>query len=200
MDCALLELAYLPNIQWFRNYLHYDKILIERHENFIKSTARNRCEIAGANGKQILSIPLDGGRDHHQKYSDTRIYETSNWQSNHWQTICSAYGSAPFFEFYIDKLAPFYQTKHVLLFDFNLTLLQALLRILKISKPFEFTTAYEVVPTDKFDLRAKKKMPTKDSNQPYYQVFGQRHGFIGNLSLLDLIFNVGPEAPDYLTQ
>jgi hypothetical protein len=200
MKSALLELAYLPNIHWFRNYMNYGAIRIEREENFIKSSPRNRCEIAGANGVQILSIPLAGGRDHHQKYKETKISADNDWQGNHWQSIRSAYGSAPFFEFYADKFIPFYQKKYELLFDFNLDLLRLILEILKEKKAFEFTAIYEVNPPDKVDLRTKRNQKIVNDCPRYYQVFEQRNGFIPNLSIVDLIFNMGPEARNYLMQ
>jgi hypothetical protein len=200
MKPALLELAYLPNIHWFRNYVNFGTIWIEREENFIKSSPRNRCEIAGANGIQVLSIPLAGGRDHHQKYKETRISAASDWQNNHWQSIRSAYGSAPFFEFYADKFLPFYNKRYELLFDFNVDLLHLTLEILKEKKPFQFTAIYEVKPADKLDLRLKRSQKIVEDYPCYYQVFEERSGFIPNLSIMDLIFNLGPEARDYLRQ
>ena len=111
MHTCLVELPYLPNIVWFSNFLKMENVWIEREENFVKSTFRNRCEIAGANGRQMLSIPLQGGRDHHRLYKETRILNDTRWQKIHWQGIRSAYGSAPYFEFYEDRIRKFYETE-----------------------------------------------------------------------------------------
>jgi len=199
MADALLDLPYLPNTWWFRNFLSHDTVWIERHENFVKSTGRNRCEIAGANGRQTLTIPLLGGRDHHQKYTDTKISYTSNWQDNHWHSIQSAYGSAPYFEFYAHIFQKFYEKQPVFLYDFNLELLQASLAILKMKKSFEFTTMYQNKFETGVDLRSTRGSFTKPVVLPrYLQVFEERHGFISNLSILDLIFHLGPHSNEYL--
>jgi hypothetical protein len=197
---AVLDLQYLPNIYWFTQFLKYETIWIEQEENYIKSTYRNRCEIAGANGKQTLTIPLLGGRDHHQKYKDTLISYQSNWQNNHWQSILSAYGSAPYFEYYADKFQGLYNKQVPLLFNFNLEMLNLILRLIKLKKPFQLTSDYEKIPPDKIDLRSSRLSMHKVEIRPtkYYQVFESKNGFIPNLSIIDLIFNMGPGALDYL--
>ena len=134
MSSAVLDLQYLPNISWFKNYVKYERVWIEKEENFVKSTGRNRCSIAGANGPQILTIPLLGGRDHHRKYTDTKIAYTTHWQDSHWHSIKSAYGSAPYFEFYAHIFQKFYEKPYVFLYDFNHDLLQAVLSALKLVK------------------------------------------------------------------
>lgn len=198
MNTALLELPYLPNANWLGNFLGHEIILLEREENFVKSSFRNRCEIAGANGKQQLSIPLKGGRDHHQLYKEVRIDNTKMWQKVHWQSIRSAYGSTPFFEFYADRFQPFYEKEYELLFDFNYEILQSVLKILKAYKPFELTTSFEKDPADKIDFR-NKSVASIDLPR-YYQPFEARNGFLSNLCALDLIFNLGPEAKTYLAK
>ena len=201
MSAALLSLHYLPNIAWFKSYVQYDNIWIEKHENFVKSSGRNRCEIAGANGRQTLTIPLAGGRDHHRLYTDTKIAFITNWQDNHWHSIKSAYGSAPYFEFYAHIFQKFYEKDYPYLFDFNLELLDAVIVILKMTKGLEFTAEYEKTLSDKRDLRSIR-IGTKDEiNLPrYIQVFEEKHGFIANLSILDLVFNLGPQSREYLTK
>lgn len=202
MSSAILYLPYLPNLPWFSNFLKYKSVFIEREEKFVKSTFRNRCEIAGANGKQILSIPIVGGRDHHQFYKEVRIDYSNHWNSKHWQSIRSAYGSAPFFEHYADRLQPLYEKQLEFLFEFNSELLHALFHLLKLKKGFDFTAIYEKHTTDIVDLRADKRNPslqTMDSFCPrYYQVFEERNGFLPNLSIIDLIFNLGPQTMNYL--
>ena len=199
MTTALLSLHYLPNIAWFKSYVQNDNILIEKHENFVKSTGRNRCEIAGANGRQMLTIPLDGGRDHHRKYTDSKIAYITNWQDNHWHSIKSAYGSAPYFEFYAHIFQKFYEKQYQYLFDFNLELLIATISVLKVKKEFEFTTEYQKSPVYATDLRTIKNVDAEELSLPrYLQVFEERHGFLPNLSILDLIFNLGPKSVEYL--
>lgn len=199
MTAAVLSLHYLPNTVWFKNYLHYETIMIEKKENFVKSTGRNRCEIAGANGRQMLTIPLQGGRDHHRKYTDTKIDNKTNWQDNHWQSIKSAYGSAPYFEFYAHIFQKFYEKQYEYLFDFNIELLIAVLAILKVKKDFALTTEYQKIIAYIADLRSDNNKLTGEVNlHRYLQVFEERHGFLPNLSIIDVIFNLGPEAADYL--
>ena len=198
MNASLLSLHYLPNVQWFKNYLDAENVWIEQHENFVKSTGRNRCYIAGANGKQILTIPLMGGRDHHRKYTETRISYQSNWQDNHWQSTKSAYGSAPYFEFYAHIFQNFYERQPEFLYDFNLNLLRAVLKALKIKKEFELTADYQKSPEGVLDLRQYRHSPAPLPR--YYQVFDDRQGFTPNLSIIDLIFNLGPGSLSYLTK
>ncbi len=195
MKAALLELPYLPNIIWFRKFLKYENILIEREENFVKSTFRNRCEIAGANGKQKLSIPVVGGRDHHQLYKNVKIDNSVPWQKIHWQSIRSAYGSTPFFEFYAERFQPFYEKEFEFLFEFNHELLKTVLKILKTEKMFELTSVFKKQPEGMIDLRGKKEVETL---KRYYQSFEERNGFQENLSIIDVIFNLGPQAKECL--
>ena len=199
MASAVLHLQYLPQISWFVNYVKYEPILIERQENFVKSTMRNRCQIAGANGRQTLTIPLVGGRDHHRKYADTQIAYTANWHDNHWHSIKSAYGSAPYFEFYAHIFQKFYEKQYLLLFDFNLELLNSVIAALKLSKGYDLTHEYQKDMPGVIDLRSSQTTIATTGPLPrYYQVFEERHGFIPDLSILDLIFNLGPQAKDYL--
>jgi hypothetical protein len=200
MVTALIDLQYLPNVNWMANFMAFDKLIIEQHENFIKSTYRNRCEIAGAGGKLTLTIPVAGGRDHHQKYGATKIDKTKSWQHAHWQSIIAAYGSSPFFDFYADKLEPFYNRPFELLFDFNIQLLKTLMQMLKAKKEFEFTSVYEKMPMGVIDLRSTRQSMLNPviNHQRYYQVFEDRNGFMPNLSVLDLIFNEVPVAMSYI--
>lgn len=195
MTSALLYLPYLPNISWLQSFAKHESVFIERDENFVKSTCRNRCEIAGANGKQILTIPLIGGRDHHRLYKEVRISYKENWQKKHWQAIRSAYGSAPFFEFYADKFEPFYEKEFEFLFDFNLELHKTTLLVLKLKKEFQLTAEYQKELPDGIDFRADES----SSTLKYYQVFEERNGFISNLCALDLIFNEGNRSREILT-
>jgi hypothetical protein len=194
MSSALFYLPYYPNITWLQNFVKQESVFIEASENFVKSTLRNRCEIAGANGKQLLTIPIIGGRDHHQLYKGVKISYTENWQKKHWQSICSAYGSAPFFEFYSHKFQAFYEKEFEFLFEFNLELLRTTLSALKLKSNFELTTTYGKEVTGKLDFRSDKEK----SELKYYQVFEERNGCIQNLCALDLIFNEGNRSSEIL--
>lgn len=197
MSLAVTDLQYLPSISWFKSYLKYPDILVDRHENFVKSSPRNRTNIATAAGKLLLSIPLQGGRDHHQKYTEVKIANTTNWQDKHWHSIKAAYGSAPFFEFYCDKFQKFYELPAVGLFDFNLQLLKAVLSALKIGSEVKFTDTY-LAGTDIVDLRSTRSSNPDLAVTRYYQVFEEQNGFIPDLSIIDLLFNEGPQATRYL--
>lgn len=158
---------------------------------------RNRCAIAGAAGKQLLTIPVKGGRDHHQLYRDTRISYTENWQRKHLHAITTAYASSPFFEFYFPYLKPFFENKYEFLFDFNLHLLEVLARKLNVEYKQELTVDFVRQPNGISDYRYRKG--ESSINFPrYYQIFEHKNGFIPDLSIIDLLFHIGPEAKLYI--
>lgn len=198
----LLELHYLPPIHYFSKLLQYQTIYIEQHEHYVKGTYRNRCYIAAAHGLLRLSIPLEKGKNEQQAIRAVKIAYHEPWQHWHWEGIQSAYGKSPFFEYYADYLAPFYQKKYEFLFDWNWDLLQNILRLLQIQPNIQFTDAYQKdLPPDVVDFRnvitPKLHRQIPDPHfQPirYEQVFMEKHGFLPNLSILDLLFCTGPEA------
>lgn len=194
MEPVLLYLPYLPSVGWFKQYLQAGEVFIEARENFVKSSQRNRASIVGGNGRLLLSIPVAGGRDHHQTYKDTLTHGT-DWQKSHWQSLRSAYGSSPFFEHYGPVLELLYNGTETNLFDFNQRLLNTLLRLLKINKPYALTQEYQKTPEGVLDLRKGIPQPTLPR---YYQVFEDRHGFQPDLSVVDLLFNLGPQSLNYL--
>jgi hypothetical protein len=196
----LFPLFYLPNIEYMALLCKEEKVFIEAEENFVKSSFRNRCEIAGANGKMTLSIPVKGGRDRHQKYRDVQIPNLSPWQAQHWQSILSAYGSAPFFEHYQHHFQHFYEKEANSLFDFNVALLSVLLKLLKVKTEIIFTTTYQKTPTDLIDFRNhfSQNNIIAPTLPKYIQVFESKTGFISNMSVLDLLFNLGPETKNFL--
>jgi len=195
----LLSLFYLPNIEYMALLCKEKIVSIEAQENFVKSSFRNRCEIAGANGIMTLSIPVKGGRDHHQKLAIVKISNQNNWQAQHWQSIVSAYGSAPFFEHYEHHFKGFYEKEIDSLFEFNFSLLKLLLKLLKVNTELTFTELYERNSEGIVDKRNSFSLKNKEVNHPtYIQVFEPKNGFISNMSVLDLLFNCGPEAKGYL--
>ncbi len=198
MNTALLYLPYLPNLVWFSNFLKHETVFIEGEERFVKSSFRNRCLIAGAQGVQILSIPIAGGRDHAQPYREVKISYHYNWQKKHWQSIRSAYGSTPFFEHYESRFEELYEKKFEFLFEFNAACLRVLIQLLKLQKEFGLTAEYQKQPTGIIDLRSIRSSEEQIHFPRYYQVFEERNGFLPNLSIIDVIFNLGPQAMNYL--
>lgn len=195
MSEAIFSVYYLPSISYFTEMVSVEKMLFEKHDNFQKATFRNRTIINTANGSQLLSIPIVGGRDKHQLYREVKISYAENWQKQHWQSIRSAYGSAPFFEHYADYIAPFYEKKVDALFDFNVLLLEKIFHLLKVKQPLNFTAEFQHTYDGVADFRdknAEKNIPT------YIQVFSHKNGFNPNVSILDLLFCEGSNAVNYL--
>lgn len=195
---ALIELQYFPPIAYFSALLKHDKIWIEQYENYQKGSYRNRCEIATSNGVLRLSIPLEKGKNNQTSIKEVKIYNTQNWQIQHWRAIKSAYGKSPYFEYYSDELFPFFNKKYDFLFDWNLEMFDFIVENLGLPIDYQFTTDYSLAPSDCVDYR-NKITPKKDTTTiyqpvPYGQVFQDKHGFTPNLSVLDLLFCKGPEG------
>ena len=198
LETQLLPLFYLPPISWFSKFLEKDsESIIESFENFPKQTYRNRTNIYGANGKLTLVIPIN--HNGNRLYKETEISYAENWQKQHWKSIRNAYQSSPYFEFYEDRFAKIYETKEKFLFDFNLKALEILLKISKIEKQFTFSEIYKSEPAA-LDLRHhfSAKNNSSEKFEDYYQIFGDKYGFIKDLSMCDLLFNLGPESLIYL--
>ena len=198
MQQQLLPLFYLPPITWFSKFLEKDSSsIIEQFENFPKQTYRNRTNIYGANGKLTLVIPINhtGSR----LYKETKISYAENWQKQHWKSIRNAYQSSPYFEFYEDRFGKIYEKQEKFLFDFNLKALEILLTISKIETGLLFSEKYQSEPSA-LDLRHhfSAKNNSKERFENYYQIFTEKYGFIEDLSMCDLLFNLGPESLIYL--
>lgn len=197
---ALFSTAYFPPVQYFKKLKNYSEILIEHHEHFEKQTYRNRCTIYGANGKLNLTIPLNYWKDK-TKTKDITICNDENWQQLHRKSIESAYRKSPYFEFYEDEFAAFFsKNKFKFLIELNEAVLNKITALLKMNPEINFTSEYKKEYKNTHDFRTiispKKKSQGKDFI-PYQQTFENKHGFIPNLSILDLIFNQGPRAIDY---
>ena len=202
MTTALLSSAYCAPVQWYQKLNRYDAVVVEQYDNFLKQTYRNRCIIATANGTQTLTIPVEKGDSDKCLMRDVRISDHGNWRRLHWNALATAYGDSPFFDYYADDLRPFYEQRFEFLFDFNMQLTEKLCELLDIHPHVEPTKEY-VKSGDFADYRdaIRPKQPPTDSDFkacPYYQVFSQRHGFLPNLSILDLLLNMGPESIFYL--
>ena len=200
----LLPLTYLGNILYYAHLIQGEST-IDQHSHYIKQTYTNRCSILTANGVQDLTIPIIKPKEK-TPIKEIRISEHDNWQQLHWRTIQSAYNSSPFFEYFCDDYAPFYAKKYDFLLDFNLEIQQKTLELLNFTKidfslsdsyiettNFNTTDLREVINPKKFNVTLYKNLST-----PYYQIFDQKFGFTPNLSIIDLLFNMGNEARIYL--
>lgn len=202
----LLSTAYFAPIQYYSEYLKAEKVYIEQFENFIKQTYRNRCVILGGNGPIQLIVPVVKGRGPKILIKDLKISYDTDWQRNHWRTIFSAFNSSPFFEYYKDDIQHFFETKHKFLLDFNLNIHETICGLLEIENNTVLTDDFEKVPEETLNFREmispKNKMQTDPYFQPkkYTQVFSDKFGFVPNLSILDLLINVGPNSYSVLKE
>ena len=182
----ILSTTFFGPVSWYEQIARSEEpIFIEAHENFQKQTVRTRCRIATANGVQTLSVPVNGSGS----IRDIHISDHNNWRHLHWQALASAYGSSPFFEYYADDIAPFFEKKWDSLFDYNLEITCKMCELLDLRKEIQLTDSYQGSAID---------LQQKADSKPYYQVFQSRHGFLPDLSILDLLFNMGPESVLYL--
>lgn len=206
-DTALLSIFYLGPVQYFSKFLLHPVRVIEQYDHYIKQTYRNRCNILGANGVLPLSIPVLKGQTHKSFVRDIRIDYNKKWQKLHWRSIESAYRHSPFFEFYMDELSPFYEQRFDFLLDFNAALLEVILPSLEIENTQTYSTAFIDADIEGFADYREAIHPKRDlfsdpffSPVSYQQVFAERFGFKANLSIIDLLFNEGPNARSVLEQ
>ena len=197
-----LSSAYLAPIQYYAKFVQGDRIFIEQNENYTKQSYRNRSMIVSANGPIPLSIPVVHSSSEKILTKDIRIADHGNWQHMHWNAIVSAYNSTPFFEYYQDDFYTFYHKKYSLLFDFNEELRILILGLLNIESPViaytsDYKTTFQDNALDMRDVIHQKKFLSLDPffvSIPYYQVFEQKLGFVENMSIVDLLFNMGNES------
>ena len=190
---------YLPSTSQFLLMVNSKKLIFEINDNFLKQTFRNRTYIYGANGKLILSIPVIHSQKNRKLLKDVKISYSHDWPTQHWKSFQISYRSSPFFEYYEDKLIDLYKKREKYLFDFNLKSIDIISEMLKINLEYKFTKKYEDNYSDKLDYRKNyKKIDSEYQINKYTQVFESKHGYIENLSVLDLIFNEGPNANNFL--
>ena len=203
-DKIVLSSACFPPIAYCAILEENENIIIDTHEHFIKQTYRNRYYILGANGLMHLSIPLQKWSNH-TSIKDIQIDYTEDWQKQHWRSILSAYGNSPFFEFYQDELLPLFEQKQKFLLDWDNESLELLQSLLGLSSNWTLSQKYVEKNEADMDLRDAFS-PKSEFHHPkikfhfeeYPQVFNDRFDFQPNLSVLDLLFNLGPETAAYL--
>ena len=196
---VLLSHTYFPSIATFILLAKSEKVWFEVHDNYEKQTYRNRAYIFGANGKQPLSIPINYTQKNRQLYRDVKISHLTPWQNTHKKSIESAYRSSPFFEFYEDELIPLFTKKTKFLMDHNIHCFDLICDCLGLELNFKNTLAYEKEPKNILDFRKLSQIQTEISPfETYTQVFSEKHEYINNLSILDLLFNEGPNSLNYL--
>ena len=196
---SLIYPSYIPSIANYIIFVQNKNIVVEMHDNYQKQTLRNRCYIYGANGQLGLHIPVHYSQLNRQQTSEIRIDNSTKWKSIHWKSIESAYRTSPFFEFYEDELKPLFSKKSDELTSFNLECIS------RINECLDFKLNYSMSKTFKKKYDGKDYrflIETKNNNsiktEAYIQVFENKHGYLQNLSILDLLFNLGPETLLYI--
>lgn len=194
----IFPVFYFGPVSYFAQLMTSGNFQFEACENYVKQTYRNRCYIQGANGKLRLGIPIhhDGSRT----LKDIKTSESADWKKEHFKSLISAYKSSPYFEFYEDDLRPIYESEEKFLLDFNLKTIEFIQQKLKLDLEYDLTSEYKVIPSYK-DFRNRfeaKRHPEKTDFPKYMQVFDEKHGFMPDLSILDLLFNLGPASAEYL--
>lgn len=205
----LLSTTYFGPVQWYQKLNADHTVYIEACETYAKQTFRNRCVIATANGTQALTVPVERPADielNRCPIRDLRISDHGRWRQLHWNALQSAYSESPFFEYYADDLRPFFERRYDYLFDYNMAIIETMCELLDVRPDIRLTCDY--VPSaflhpGTIDYREAitPKHPADDPDftpRPYYQVFASRTGFIPNISILDLLFNMGPEGVFWL--
>ena len=200
-DKLLIELQYLGPITYYSRLAEFGEVTLEAFENFKKSSYRNRCYIAGPNGRLRLSIPLINGKHQRRLYKEVQIAYDEDWQKNHWNSLCAAYRRSPYFEFYEDHFYPYYHKRYDNLFQFNLELMKVVVDLLELPISIALTQEYIAdVSNNAIDERSVIRPNAVNSADVivYHQVFEDRTGFVPHASIVDLLFNEGPRSKDYL--
>ena len=198
---TLLHPTYFPSISHFVAMAQSEEITFEIEDNFQKQTNRNRTYIYSPNGIQLLNIPVKHSKLSHQKTKDIQIENDFDWQKQHFKSLEAAYRSSPFFEYFEDDIRPIFEKKHSFLMDLNFETFDIVSKCLRMKLQYSTTTEYfhEVDSNATIDFRRLANGKKDNSRfEPYTQVFDDKHGFLNNLSVLDLVFNEGKYALDYL--
>ena len=196
---VLLSTTYFGPVQWYQKLYRSDEAEIEQWESFQKQTYRNRCLIAAPNGIQALTVPVEHTVSPLNK--DLKVSDHGNWRHLHWNALVTAYSESPFFEYYQDDIRPFYEQRWDYLLDYNEAIRTKICELIDIQPKVTLTGEYSRSSDNDYReaIRPKHSAPDPDfTPRPYYQVYQQKHGFLPNLSILDLLFNMGPESIFYL--
>lgn len=201
MSPVLLTSAYLPPVQYFTKLYAASTIYLETYDHYVKQTYRNRAVIATAAGPLALTLPVEHDGTTKPLTRDVRLSDHGNWRHLHWTALTSAYERSPYFFYYADDFRAVYERPYRFLVDFNEALISLVLSLLNLTPHIVPTTSYaDAAELGATDLREtiRPKLPYADdaafSPAPYYQVFSTRHGFLPNLSIADLLFNMGLES------
>lgn len=199
MNNILIHPSYFPSVSHFVAIAKADVVTFEMEDNFQKQTNRNRMYIYSPNGLQLLNVPIKHTKEAHQRIKEVRIENDFEWQKQHFKSLEAAYRTSPFFEYFEDDLLPIFQKKHSFLMDLNLETMSIVSKCLRLEFDYNETIEYFHQVDDKIDFRNLVN-GKKDTAifEPYTQVFGDKHGYLNNLSILDLLFNEGRYALDYL--
>ena len=197
----LLSTAYFAPVQYFCKLARAERVYLEAHEHYLKQTYRTRCNVLASRGALALSVPVEKTHGAKMPIRDVRIDYSMQWQRVHSRALVTAYSSSPFFMYYADEILPFFERRETFLFDLNLKITQLLCGILNIKAQILLTEKYEFFDNNPLDFRQsispKLGQQKADKNfypQEYFQVFAHKLGFTPNLSILDLLFNEGPQA------
>jgi len=206
MSSLLLSTSYLPPVEYFAIIMHNGGATIEVQETYPKQTYRNRCHIATSGGLLALTIPIVKTNGNHTRTSEAAVSYHLPWNRTHWRSLEAAYNTSPYFLYYRDILEPLYYLHYERLIDLNNRFLETMLDILKMQVPVTFSRSYTTHESGGTDFRfaIHPKRPAclyAASEFPRYtQVFDEQWGFLPNLSIVDLLFNMGPDAHAYLHQ
>ncbi|MHA4895675.1 WbqC family protein [Pedobacter sp. PWIIR3] len=199
---AIFPIFYIPPVSYFSKLKEVDfNFVLEQYEHFPKQTYRNRASVYSPNGILDLIVPVVKGANVHTVIKDVKISNEFNWQRLHWKSLESCYRNSAYFEYYEDEFAQFYNQNYTYLLDLNLDILAWLFKQLKKTAEFKFSDEYFKNPAPMVDLRTKMTVRNRadvSDAKPYFQVFDDRHGFIPNLSMADLLFNQGPQSRSFL--
>ena len=197
----LIHPNYFPNIHQFTQIIKANNILFEVSDNYQKQTFRNRTYIYGANGKLGLFIPVIHTHKNRELFKDVKISYNSNWMDLHLKSLQSAYRSSPYFEYFEDDFIKLYSKKEKFLVDFNIKCIKLISNLLDLDLDYKISSEYVKKTNDIIDLRdlSKARKQKTIETPKYIQVFESKHGYLNNLSILDLTFSEGPNSVSIIT-
>lgn len=195
----IIHPSYFPSVSHLVAIAKADLVTLEMEDNFQKQTNRSRMYIYSPNGIQLLNVPVKHSSSRYQRIKEVKIENDFDWQKQHFKSLEAAYRTSPFFEYFEDDILPVFQKKHTFLMDLNLETISIISKCLRLEFDYDETSEFFHRVDDKVDFRnlinGKKDTSKFES---YTQVFGDKHGYLNNLSVLDLLFNEGRYALEYL--